>query len=644
MAERPMATPAASDVASGEPMSRRARGSRLVPLVIGALGVVFGDIGTSPLYTMRVVFTGEHKLPLTHDTVLGLLSIVFWALMVVVTLKYVTLIMRADNRGEGGILALTALVARGVEHQTRRRWWLVGFGIFGAAMFYGDGMITPAISVLGAVEGLEVMAPAMRSFVVPVSLVILLGLFAIQKHGTASVGMFFGPITLLWFIVIAALGVVQIVARPEVLLALSPLYAVKFVLANPVATFLALGAVVLAVTGTEALYADMGHFGAFPIRLAWLTIVLPALTLNYFGQGALLLTDPAAIKNPFYLLAPDWALLPLLILATLAAIIASQAVISGAFSLTRAAIQMGYAPRLKILHTSEREIGQIYVPFINWTLLIAVMLLVLTFRSSDNLAAAYGIAVTLAMLIDSVLIYVVMRRIWRWRRPIAAAIALPLLAIDLAFLASNSLKIPEGGWFPLVTGAVVFTLLTTWKRGRMVLMERLADDTMPLDVFIESIAASPPPRVPGTAVFLTSTGNRAPHAMLHNLKHNKVLHERVVVLTVHTRDIPRVDPKERVEIHDLPRAFWTIDAYYGFTEDPDVPSLLDACGRRGFEFDMMDTSFFVSRETLIASVAPGMALWRERLFVSMSRNAVKATDFFRVPTNRVVELGTQVEL
>src|SRR6266545_2519817 len=613
MAERPMATPAASDVASGEPMSRRARGSRLVPLVIGALGVVFGDIGTSPLYTMRVVFTGEHKLPLTHDTVLGLLSIVFWALMVVVTMKYVTLIMRADNRGEGGILALTALVARGVEHQTRRRWWLVGFCIFGAAMFYGDGMITPAISVLGAVEGLEVMAPAMRSFVVPVSLVILLGLFAIQKHGTASVGMFFGPITLLWFIVIAALGVVQIVARPEVLIALSPLYAVKFVLANPVATFLALGAVVLAVTGTEALYADMGHFGAFPIRLAWLTIVLPALTLNYFGQGALLLTDPAAIKNPFYLLAPDWALLPLLILATLAAIIASQAVISGAFSLTRAAIQMGYAPRLRILHTSEREMGQIYVPFINWTLLIAVMLLVVTFRSSDNLAAAYGIAVT-------------------------------LVVIDVAFLASNSLKIPEGGWFPLVTGAVVFTLLTTWKRGRMVLMERLADDTMPLDVFIESIAASPPPRVPGTAVFLTSTGNRAPHAMLHNLKHNKVLHERVVVLTVHTRDIPRVAPKERVVIHPLPAAFWTIDAYYGFTEDPDVPSLLDACGRRGFEFDMMDTSFFVSRETLIASVAPGMALWRERLFVSMSRNAVKATDFFRVPTNRVVELGTQVEL
>jgi KUP system potassium uptake protein len=640
MAQQPTPTAAKPDLLEAGPVHP----SRRTALVIGAIGVVFGDIGTSPLYTMRVVFTGEHKLPLTHDTVLGLLSIVFWALMVVVTLKYVTLIMRADNRGEGGILALTALVARGVENQPRRRWWLVGFGIFGAAMFYGDGMITPAISVLGAVEGLEVIAPALHAFVVPASLVILLVLFAIQKHGTASVGMFFGPITLLWFIVLAVLGAVQIASYPEVLLALSPTYAIGFIVENPVATFLALGAVVLAVTGTEALYADMGHFGALPIRFAWLAIVLPALTLNYFGQGALLLENPTAIRNPFYLLAPDWALLPLLVLATLAAIIASQAVISGAFSLTRAAIQMGYAPRLRILHTSERQIGQIYVPFINWALLIAVMLLVLTFRSSDNLAAAYGIAVTLAMLIDSVLIYVVMRRIWHWSRPLATAIALPLFVIDVAFLASNSLKIPEGGWFPLVTGAIVFTLLTTWKRGRMVLMERLAEDTMPLEVFIESIGASPPPRVPGTAVFLTSTGSRTPHAMLHNLKHNKVLHERVIVLTVHTRDIPRVSARERVEIKPLPTAFWTIDAYYGFTEDPDVPSLLEACGRRGFEFDMMDTSFFVSRETLIPSVAPGMALWRERLFASMSRNAVKATDFFRVPTNRVVELGTQVEL
>jgi KUP system potassium uptake protein len=644
MAERPTATAATPDAdAAADPAGPTPR-ARRAALVVGALGVVFGDIGTSPLYTMRVLFTGEHKLPLTHDTVLGLLSIVFWALMVVVTLKYVALIMRADNRGEGGILALTALVSRGLENQPKRRWWLVGFGIFGAAMFYGDGMITPAISVLGAVEGLEVLAPRMHTFIVPIALAILLALFAIQKHGTASVGMFFGPITLLWFIAIAALGAIEIVRSPEVLLALSPSYAIGFIAANPVATFLALGGVVLAVTGTEALYADMGHFGKKPIRFAWLVIVLPALTLNYFGQGALLLTNPAAIKNPFYLLAPDWALLPLLVLATLAAIIASQAVISGAFSLTRAAIQMGYAPRLKIMHTSERQIGQIYVPFINWTLLIAVTLLVLVFRSSDNLAAAYGIAVTLAMMIDSMLIYVVMRRIWHWKRPLAAAIALPLFLIDVSFLASNSLKIPEGGWFPIVVGIVVFTLLTTWKQGRTVLMERLADDTMPLDLFVDSIAASPPPRVPGTAVFLTSSGNRAPHAMLHNLKHNKVLHDRVFVLTVHTRDIPRVAEKDRVAINALPESFWTIHAYYGFTEDPDVPALLASCARLGFEFDMMDTSFFVSRETLIASVAPGMALWREKLFVSMSRNAVKASDFFRVPTNRVVELGTQVEL
>jgi KUP system potassium uptake protein len=641
MAGRPTATAATPPEAGSAAAIRR---TRFPALVVGAIGVVFGDIGTSPLYTMRVVFTGEHKLPLTHDTVLGLLSIVFWALMIVVTVKYVTLIMRADNRGEGGILALTALVARGVEGQPRRRWWLVGFGIFGAAMFYGDGMITPVISVLGAVEGIEVIAPAMHAFIVPVALAILIALFAIQKHGTASVGMFFGPITLLWFVAIAVLGAAQIAKVPEVLLALSPTYAISFIAANPLATFFALGGVVLAVTGTEALYADMGHFGARPIRFSWFAIVLPALTLNYLGQGALLLDDPGAIRNPFYLLAPDWALMPLLVLATLAAIIASQAVISGAFSLTRAAIQMGYAPRLRIQHTSERQIGQIYVPFINWSLLIAVILLVLVFRRADNLAAAYGIAVTLAMMIDSVLIYVVMRRIWRMRRVLAAAIAAPLLAIDLSFLASNSLKLPEGGWFPLAVGLVVFTLLTTWKRGRTVLMERLADDTMPLDLFVSSIALSPPPRVPGTAVFLTSSGNRAPHAMLHNLKHNKVLHDRVFVLTVHTRDIPRVAEKDRVAIRALPESFWTIEAYYGFTEDPDVPSVLESCGRLGYEFDMMETSFFVSRETLIASVAPGMALWREKLFVSMSRNAVKASDFFRVPSNRVVELGTQVEL
>jgi KUP system potassium uptake protein len=624
--------------------SRPNAGRRMSPLVLGAIGVVFGDIGTSPLYALRVAFSGVHGIAVTAENIYGLLSILFWAVMVIVTLKYVTLIMRADNRGEGGILALTALVSRGVDAKSRVRWWLVGFGIFGSAMFYGDGMITPAVSVLGAVEGLEVLSPLLHSFIVPMSLAILVGLFSIQRRGTASVGAFFGPVCIVWFLALAALGLFQIVQQPGILAALSPLYAIHFIVEHPLATFFALGAVVLAVTGTEALYADMGHFGALPIRLGWYLLVLPALTLNYFGQGALLLGDPATIKNPFYLMAPQWAVLPLIILATAAAVIASQAVISGAFSLTRQAIQMGYCPRLRILHTSDREIGQIYVPFINWTLFVAVTLLVLGFRSSDNLAAAYGIAVTMAMMIDSVLIYVVMRRVWHWSRPIAVLIALPLLAIDAALLSANLVKVPDGGWFPLLIGAAVFTLLTTWKKGRQILMERLDEDSMPLDLFIDSIGTSPPPRVPGTAVFLTSTANRVPHALLHNLKHNKVLHDRVVFLTVVTRDIPRVPESERVRTTELGCQFWRMEAFYGFVEDPDVPALLEAPGADGLQFDMMDTSFFVSRETLIATVRHGMALWRERLFVAMSKMAVKASDFFGVPTNRVVELGTQVEL
>ena len=613
-------------------------------LVIGAIGVVYGDIGTSPLYTLRTAFTGEHPLTLARENVLGVLSVIFWALMIVVTVKYITLIMRADNRGEGGILALTALVSRGVEHRTRLRWWLVGLGIFGAAMFYGDGMITPAITVLGAVEGLGVIAPALHPFIVPVAVAILVALFVIQRHGTARIGLIFGPVMCLWFVTLAVLGALQIAQVPEVLAALNPAFAAGFIVGSPLRAFLAFGAVVLAVTGTEALYADMGHFGKSPIRRAWIVFVMPALVLNYFGQGALLLDDPATIRNPFYLLAPDWALVPLLLLATAAAIIASQAVISGAFSLTRAAIQMGYCPRLTIEHTSERAIGQIYVPFINWTLLAAVIALTVGFRNSDNLAGAYGIAVTMAMLIDSILIFVVMRRLWQWPVWLAFAIAAPLVLIDLTFLSSNMLKVPEGGWFPLLIGAIVFTLLTTWKRGRAVLMERLAEDAMPLDIFIQSIESAPPTRVPGTAIFLTATQNRVPHALLHNLKHNKVLHDRVVFLTVVTRDIPFVGDDERYGITPLGCEFYRMTVNYGFKEDPDVPALLDDCGRNGFMFDMMDTSFFVSRETLIATVAPGMALWREKLFVSMSKNATKASEFFQIPTNRVVELGTQVEL
>ena len=620
-----------------------ARG-KLMPLVIGAVGVVYGDIGTSPLYTLRTAFTGSYGLSLTPANVLGVLSVIVWALVIVVTLKYITLIMRADNRGEGGILALTALVSRGIEDRARMRWWLVGLGIFGAAMFYGDGMITPAITVLGAVEGLGVIAPALHPFIVPIAVIILVALFAIQRSGTARLGAVFGPVMVVWFIVLAVLGGLEIARGPHVLAAFDPMYAVRFVGGNPVVAFVAFGAVVLAVTGTEALYADMGHFGKTPIRRAWVFFVMPALLLNYFGQGALILNDPATIQNPFYLLAPEWGRVPLLILATAAAIIASQAVISGAFSLTRAAIQMGYCPRLTILHTSERAIGQIYVPFINWMLLIAIIALVIGFRNSDNLAGAYGIAVTMAMLIDSILIFVVMRRLWDWPVWIAILITTPLLLIDLTFLASNALKIPEGGWFPLLIGGIVFTLLTTWTKGRSLLMRRLSEDAMPLDLFIQSIEASPPTRVDGTAVFLTSTPNRVPHALLHNLKHNKVLHERVVFLTIVTRDIPYVPDEERGEVESLGCNFYRISADYGFKDDPDVPELLEDCGNKGFAFDMMETSFFVSRETLIATVTPGMALWREKLFVSLSKNATKASEFFQVPTNRVVELGTQVEL
>ena len=473
---------------------------------------------------------------------------------------------------------------------------------------------------------------------------ILVLLFAVQRAARRKLGAVFGPVMLLWFVTLGVLGAFEIMRGPAVLAALDPTYAVRFIVDNTEVAFVAFGAVVLAVTGIEALYADMGHFGKSPIRRAWLFFVMPALLLNYFGQGALILSDPAAIQNPFYLLAPEWGRVPLLVLATAAAIIASQAVISGAFSLTRAAIQMGYCPRLTILHTSERAIGQIYVPFINWMLLAAIVGLVVGFRNSDNLAGAYGIAVTMAMLIDSILIFVVMRRLWNWPVWVATLIATPLLLIDLTFLASNSLKIPDGGWFPLLIGGIVFTLLTTWKRGRSLLMQRLSEDAMPLDLFIQSIEASPPTRVPGTAVFLTSTQNRVPHALLHNLKHNKVLHERVVFLTVVTRDIPYVPGEERYEIKPLGCDFFRMIANYGFKDDPDVPELLEDCGRHGFAFDMMETSFFVSRETLIATVTPGMALWREKLFVSMSKNATKASEFFQIPTNRVVELGTQVEL
>jgi len=613
-------------------------------LVIGAIGIVYGDIGTSPLYTMKEVFGGTHPVPLTHDNVLGILSVIFLSLLIVVSLKYVMFVMRADNRGEGGIMALMALTQRVSAAGTRNRWLLMVMGIFGAALFYGDGMITPAISVLSAVEGLEVATPLLKPFVIPITLGVLLGLFMIQRKGTAGIGALFGPAMCIWFGVLAVLGFVNIVHEPGVLRALNPLYAIEFFQVHRLHGFLALGAVVLALTGAEALYADMGHFGRPPIKRAWFWFVLPALVLNYFGQGALLLHDPAAVRNPFYLLVPAWGLFPLVMLATVATIIASQAVITGAFSLTRQAIQLGYCPRMEILHTSAEEIGQIYVPAINWTLLVMIFALVLGFRSSSNLAAAYGIAVTGTMAITTVLAFVVVRKIWKWNVFASGAVMAGFLAIDLAFLGANAVKIEHGGWFPLVIGAAIFTLMATWKRGRELVFERLHSSEIALEPFLDNIAKHPPIRVPGTAVFMTAQPEGVPHALLHNLVHNKVLHERVALLTVVTEDVPYVSDGRRLTVRPMGNNVYRITIRYGFKDDIDIPKALTQCAGHGVQCNMMETSFFLSRETLIPTIAPGMALWRERLFASMARNAGAAMAFFKIPTNRVVELGTQIEL
>ena len=613
-------------------------------LAVAAVGVVFGDIGTSPLYTMKEVFHGAHGIAPTHDSVLGALSLVLWALLIVVSLKYVVFIMRADNRGEGGIMALLALTLKNSPRNTRSRWLLMSMGLFGAALFYGDGVITPAISVLSAVEGLELAAPGLEPYVIPVTLMVLVGLFLIQRKGTASVGALFGPVMLVWFLTLALLGIINIVKVPEVLHAVNPFYGLQFFVEHKWHAFLALGAVVLAVTGGEALYADMGHFGRMPIRAAWFGFVLPALLLNYFGQGALLIHQPAAIENPFYLLAPTWALYPMIALATLATVIASQAVISGAFSVTRQAIQLGYCPRLEIQHTSEKEIGQVYVPAINIALLGAIIVLVLGFKSSTNLAAAYGIAVTGTMAIDTVLAVVVARHIWGWSWLRSGVVASFFLIIDLSFFSANALKIPQGGWFPLMVGIIVFILLSTWKRGRQLLLEKMRSSAIALEPFLASIASHPPLRVPGTAVFLTASAEGVPHAMLHNLIHNKVLHERVILLTVITEDVPHVPEIDYVEVQPLGNNFYRVIMRYGFKDEPDIPATLMMCDKYGLDFNMMETSFFLSRETVIPTVAPGMALWREKLFVSMSRNAGSVTAYFKIPTNRVVELGTQVEL
>ena len=611
-------------------------------LMLGAIGVVYGDIGTSPLYAMKESFLGAHAVELTAAHVYGVLSLVFWSVTVLVSIKYVMIIMRADNKGEGGSLALLALVSRSVQG-TRTSFFVLVLGVFAAALFYGDSMITPAMSVLGALEGLALAAPKLGSYVVPLTVTILLGLFVLQARGTASVGKLFGPIMVLWFVTLAVLGVIAIARHPTILFALSPTYAVDFFIADKLKAFLTLGTVVLAVTGAEALYADMGHFGREPIRRAWFFFVLPALMLNYLGQGALLLDDPAAVINPFYSLAPDWALMPLVVLSTMAAVIASQAVVSGAFSVTQQAIQLGLLPRMKIAHTSSSEIGQIYIPFVNWILAVFVVALVLGFGSTSNLAAAYGVAVTGTMTIDTLLAYLYARRVANWTLPASLSLFGVFLVIDLAYLGANLVKIPDGGWFPLGIGLAFFVLLTTWKRGRQLLFERLRSDTIPMDVFLRSSKKSVH-RVSGTAVYMTGSVDTVPHALLHNLKHNKVLHERNIMLTVVTADVPTWPNGERLEIRDLGSGFWRVVVRFGFMDIADVPNALKLGSAQGLAIEIFDTSFFLSREAIRPSIRPGMPLWRETLFAWMSRNATSAMDFFHLPPDRVVEVGTTVEI
>ena len=616
-------------------------GRRLLALSLGALGVVYGDIGTSPLYALRECFHGEHGVAVIPVNVLGILSLVMWSLVLVISIKYLGFVLRADNRGEGGILALVALAVP--RYAPRNRAWLALLGLFGASLLYGDGMLTPAISVLSAVEGLEVITPAFRPLVIPATVAILLALFAIQSRGTGRVGALFGPVVIVWFLTIAALGVHGIAKDPAVLQAVSPHYAVRFFAANGFHGFAVLAAVFLVVTGGEALYADMGHFGPRPIRLGWFGLALPALLLNYFGQGALLLTNPESASNPFFLLAPDWATVPLVALATAATVIASQALISGAFSLTQQAIQLGFVPRLAISHTSAQERGQIYVAPVNWMLAVAACALVIGFGSSSNLAAAYGMSVTANMAITTVLLCVVANLRWGWRTA-AIALGAAFLPIDLAFFGSNLLKFTHGGWFTLMVAAIVYMLMTTWKRGRNVLRERLEEASLPLDLFLPDLGTSTLPRVPGTAVFLTGDPAGTPPALLHNIKHNKVVHERTILLTLLTEDVPYVAEEERVTVKTLDQGFARLVARYGFMETPDVPPLLEKIEARGLSIDLDQVSYFLGREQLISTGASGMGRWREALFAFLSRNAQSATVYFRVPPNRVVELGAQVEL
>ena len=619
----------------------------IAKLAIGAIGIVFGDIGTSPLYAFRETFAGHHPLALDAQHIFGVISLIFWSMMLVVTVKYVGIIMRADNKGQGGSLALLALISRRTE-RARFGAAMVMLGVFATALFYGDSMITPAISVLSAVEGLVVVNPALAPLVVPIAIAILVFLFLIQARGTAKVGAMFGPIMVFYFVVISVLGIINIVEQPQILGALNPVHAFNFFVADGLRAFLALGSVVLAVTGAEALYADMGHFGRRPIRLSWLWFVMPALMLNYMGQGAMIIgLSPAdaqeAIKNPFFLLAPEQLRLPLTFLAVLATIIASQAVISGAFSVTHQAVQLGFMPRLTIKHTSASTAGQIYIPVVNWLLMSMVILLVLMFQNSSNLAAAYGIAVTGAMFIDTCLLVVVLFSLWKWKPWLAMPLLAVLFLVDGAYFAANLTKVPDGGWFPLLVGVIAFTFLTTWAAGRRLMRQRMLEAAMPIEIFVKS-AANSATRVPGTAIFMSSSPSGVPHALLHNMKHNKIIHERVIVMTVVIEDVPFVEECDQVVIDDLGQGFYRMVLRYGFMQETDIPRALSPINKCGPKFDMMQTSFFLSRQTLIASENPGMAIWREKLFAWMLRNAATAMEFFKLPTNRVVELGSQVEI
>ena len=617
--------------------------SSLPALTLGAIGVVYGDIGTSVLYSVKEVFGSGH-VPFTPENVYGILSIFFWTLTVIVSLKYVVLVLRADNNGEGGLVAMLALASQSVKDRPQLRKVLLLLGIFGTCLFYGDGVITPAISVLSAVEGMVIVSPHFKKYVIPITLVILFLLFAVQKRGTAGIGKFFGPITLLWFVVLGVLGVSHIVTNPAILWAVSPLYALRFIFDNPGTTFIILGAVVLCVTGAEALYADLGHFGKKPIRLAWFAVAMPALTLNYFGQGALLLANPDAVKNPFFLMAPSWALIPLVVLATMATVIASQALITGAFSVTKQVIQLGYLPRLQIRHTNVKEAGQIYMPFVNWALFVAIAMAVVMFKSSSNLAAAYGIAVCTDMLITTILTFYVIRYSWKYPLWLCLLATGFFFVVDFAFWTSNLLKFFDGGWFPLAIGGAVFMLMITWKEGRRLLGAKLREDSIDLKSFLEAVFISPPTRVEGTAVFLTAEPGSVPNALLHNLKHNKVLHEHNLFVTVRSHEVPWIGMDKRLAIESLGHDCWQVVIHYGFKNDPDVPRALESMRGRGCEIQAMTTSYFLSRDTVIPTIGGGMAPWREKLFAQMHHNANGAADFLNLPSNSVVELGSKIEI